>query len=64
MELVFGKSTMGQSESAITPEGTKITLVHRTKSLIIVYYGKELIAECRNKQEALDAVSKYMQGGS
>lgn len=62
MELSFEKSRMGQSESAVTPEGVKITFVHRTKSLIIVYYGQELIAECRNREEALTAVSKHMRG--
>ncbi len=51
---------MGQSESALTPEGIKITFVHRTKSLVIVYYGRNLIAECRNKEEALKAVSEHM----
>jgi hypothetical protein len=60
MELIFTKSQMGQSESALTPEGIKITFVHRTKSLVIVYYGKNLIAECRNKEEALKAVSEHM----
>ena len=62
MELSFEKSRMGQSESAVTPEGIKITFVHRTKSLVIVYYGQKLIAECRNREEALTAVSKHKQG--
>ena len=62
MELIFQKSTIGVAESALTPEGIKITFVHRTKSLVIVYYGKELIAECRNRQAALEAVSEYMRG--
>jgi hypothetical protein len=61
MELVFKKSQMGQSESALTAEGVKITLVHRTKSLVIVYYGQSLIAECKNKEEALKAVSEHIQ---
>ena len=52
MELIFEKSTIGVAESAMTPDGTKITFVHRTKSRVIVYYGKELIAECGNRQAA------------
>lgn len=62
MELSFEKSRMEQSESAVTPEGVKITFVHRTKSLIIVYDGQKLIAECRNRVDALTAVSKHMRG--
>lgn len=62
MELNFQKSTIGVAESAITPEGVKITLVHRTKSRVIVYYGQELIAECRNRQLALEAVAEHMRG--
>lgn len=64
MELIFEKSTIGVSESAITAEGIKVTFVHRKKSLVIVYYGQELIAECRNRDEALTAVSKHIQGGN
>lgn len=64
MEMTFEKSAMGVAESAFTPDGIKITFVHRTKSLVIVYYGQELIAECRNRQSALDALSEYMQKGS
>lgn len=60
MELIFKNSQMGRSESALTADGVKITLVHRTKSLVIVYYGEKLIAECRNRQEALEAVSARM----
>jgi len=63
MELIFEKSTIGVAESAMTPDGTKITFVHRTKSRVIVYYGKELIAECGNRQAALEAVTKYMHEG-
>lgn len=59
-ELIFKKSQMGQSESAQSPAGVKITFVHRTKSLVIVYYGKTLIAECKNRVEALKAVSEHM----
>jgi hypothetical protein len=55
---------MGKSESALTPEGIKITFVHRTKSTVIVYFGQELIAECRNRQEALEAVSAHMRKGN
>ena len=62
MELIFQKSTIGVAESAIAPDGIKITFVHRTKSQVIVYYGKELIAECRNRQQALEAVSAHIQG--
>lgn len=64
MEPCFEKSRMGQSESAVTPDGIKITFVHRTKSLIIVYYDQKLIAECKNREDALTAVSKYMRGGN
>lgn len=64
MELIFEKSAIGVAESAMTPEGIKITFVHRTKSLVIVYYGHEIIAECRNRQTALEAVSEYMKGGN
>ena len=60
MELIFEKSTIGVAESAMTPDGIKITFVHRTKSRVIVYYGKELIAECGNRKAALEAVTKYM----
>jgi hypothetical protein len=63
MELVFEKSTIGVAESAMTPEGIKITFVHRTKSLVIVYYGHQVIAECKNRQAALAAVSEYIKGG-
>lgn len=62
MELIFEKSTIGVAESAMTPEGVKITFVHRTKSLVIVYYGHEIIAECRNRQTALEAVTEHMKG--
>jgi hypothetical protein len=61
MELIFTNSTMGKSESTMTTDGIKITLVHRTKSNVIVYYGDKLIAECKNKQDALDALSTFMQ---
>jgi hypothetical protein len=61
MELIFEKSAIGVAESAITPDGTKITFVHRTKSRVIVYYGKELIAECGNRQAALEVVTEYMR---
>ena len=64
MELIFTNSQMGKSESALTPEGIKITLVHRTKSIVIVYYGQKLIAECRNRQEALEAVNAYLREGN
>ena len=64
MELIFEKSTIGVAESATTPEGIKITFVHRTKSLVIVYYGQKLIAECRNREEALTAVLKHMGKGN
>lgn len=64
MELIFTNSQMGKSESAVTSEGVKITFVHRTKSTVIVYYGQKLIAECQNRQEALDAVSAYIQQGN
>ena len=63
MELIFQKTRIGVAESAVAPDGTKITFVHRTKSQIIVYYGKELIAECRNRQLALEAVTDHIQGG-
>ena len=59
MELNFEKSAIGLAESAMTPDGIKITFVHRTKSLVIVYYGQELIAECKNKLAALEAVSQH-----
>ncbi len=62
MELIFEKSTIGVAESAMTTDGIKITFVHRTKSKVIVYYGQELIAECVNKQAALEAVAEYMRG--
>ena len=64
VELIFEKSAIGVAESAVTPDGIKITFVHRTKSLVIVYYGNEIIAECRNRQTALEAVSEYMKGGN
>ena len=64
MELIFEKSTIGVAESAMTPDGIKITFVHRTKSLVIVYYGHQLIAECRNRQLAMEAVTEYMRGGN
>jgi thioredoxin-like negative regulator of GroEL len=64
MELIFTNSQMGKSESALTSAGIKVTLVHRTKSNVIVYFGQELIAECRNKQEALEAVSAHMSKGN
>ena len=63
MELIFEKSTIGVAESALTPDGTKITFVHRTKSRVIVYYGKVLIAECGNRKAALEAVNAYMLEG-
>ena len=63
MELIFEKSKIGVAESAMTPDGTKITFVHRTKSRVIVYYGKELIAECGNRQTALEVVTEYMHAG-
>jgi hypothetical protein len=63
MELNFEKSKIGVAESAITPDGTKITFVHRTKSRVIVYYGKVLIAECGNRQAALEAVTAYIHEG-
>jgi hypothetical protein len=61
MELSFTDSQMGKSESAVTPDGVKITFVHRTKSIVVVYYGQKLIAECRNRQEALEAVSEHIK---
>jgi len=64
MELIFQKSTIGVSESAMTPEGIKITFVQRTKSLVIVYYGQKLIAECRNREQALEAVSQHISEGN
>lgn len=64
MELIFKNSQMGQSESAVTPEGIKITFVHRTKSLVIVYYGQKLIAECGNREDALEAVSEHIRIGN
>jgi hypothetical protein len=63
MELNFEKTNMGIAESAMTPDGVKITFVHRTKSLVIVYYGKALIAECRTRQDALAAVDKHISAG-
>ena len=63
MELNFTNSQMGKSESALTPEGVKVTFVYRTKSAVIVYYGQKLIAECRNRQEALETVFAYMRKG-
>jgi hypothetical protein len=63
MELVFQKSTIGVAESAVTSEGIRVTFVHRTKTHVVVYYGKQLIAECRNRQQALEALSAYIQGG-
>jgi hypothetical protein len=62
MELIFERSKTGVAESAVTAAGVKITFVHRTKSLIIVYYGQKLIAECRNRADALTAVSSHIQG--
>ena len=59
MELNFKKSPIGVAESAMTPDGIKITFVHRTKSLVIVYYGQQVIAECRNRLAALEAVSAH-----
>lgn len=64
MELIFTNSQMGRSESAITAAGVKITFVHRTKSNVIVYYGPELIAECRNRQDALEAVLAHIDKGN
>ena len=64
MELVFQKSTIGLSESAITTDGIRITFVHRTKTHVVVYYGKQLIAECGNRQQALDVVTAHIQGGN
>ena len=64
MELNFQRSTIGVAESAVTPDGVKITLVHRTKSLVIVYYGDKLIAECKNKQAALEAVRQHIEEGN
>jgi hypothetical protein len=64
MELIFERSTIGVAESAMTPDGVKITFVHRTKSRVIVYYGKELIAECGNRKAALEAVAEYIRGGN
>ena len=61
MELIFENSRMGKSESAFTPEGIKITFVHRTKSLVAVYYGQKLIAECRKRDDALEAVSEHLR---
>jgi hypothetical protein len=62
MQLIFQKSKIGVAESAIAPDGIKITFVHRTKSQVVVYYGKKLIAECRNREQALEAVSEYIGG--
>ena len=59
MELNFEKSAIGLAESAMTPDGIKITFVHRTKSLVIVYYGQKLIAECKNKLAPLEAVAQH-----
>jgi hypothetical protein len=64
MELNFEKTQMGIAESAVTADGVKITFVHRTKSLVIVYYGQKLIAECKTKQAALEAVEAHMRGGN
>ena len=64
LELIFKNSQMGKSESALPPEGIKVTFVYRTKSNVIVYFGQELIAECRNRQEALEAVLAYMRKGN
>ena len=64
MELIFTNSQMGKSESAQTPEGIKITFVHRTKSNVIVYYGSKLIAECGNRQKALEAVLAHVREGN
>jgi hypothetical protein len=61
MELVFTNSTMGKSETALTPDGIKITLMHRTKSNVVVYYGKDIIAEVRNKTEAIAAVDAHIR---
>ena len=61
MELAFQKSAIGVAESAMTPDGIKITFVQRTKSLLIVYYGQEIIAECRNRDEALQAVAEHLR---
>lgn len=60
MELNFVRSKIGVAESALTTEGIKITFVHRTKSLVIVYFGQKIIAECKNREDALKAVSNYM----
>lgn len=60
-QLVFTNSTMGKSETALTPDGIKITLMHRTKSNVVVYYGKDIIAECRTKQEAIEAVDAHIR---
>ena len=59
-QLIFTNSTMGKSESALTAEGVKVTLMHRTKSNVVVYYGQEIIAECRTKQEAIEAVHAHI----
>lgn len=64
MELIFTNSQMGKSESALTPEGIKVTFVHRTKSTVVVYYGQKLIAECHNRQEALEIVQAYVSEGN
>lgn len=61
MELTFTNSQLGKSESALTSDGIKMTYVHRTKSNIIVYFGKNLIAECGNRQLALDAVTEHIR---
>ena len=52
---------MGKSESALTADGIKITLMHRTKSNVVVYYGKVIIAECRTKAEAIEAVNAHIR---
>ena len=61
MELIFTDSTMGKSESALTADGIKVTLMHRTKSNVVVYYGKDIIAECRTKAEAIEAVDAHIR---
>ena len=52
---------MGKSESALTADGIKVTLMHRTKSNVVVYYGKDIIAECRTKAEAIEAVDAHIR---
>lgn len=61
MDLIFEKSVIGVAETATPPDGVKITFVHRTKSRVIVYYGQELIAECKNRQAALEAVEQHLR---